>query len=155
MNPHYRAQLEWIAQRPEECPVESIRMIASDLLTSFTLIEQWKQKVADLEEQIARPRARRGDPETSHEAAASVQNLTERRRAVFKALQATGPATDLELWFFYQTHRDSRGWPQQSESGLRTRRAELVDLGKVKESGVSMVTGRKRIVWVTAVPDLV
>lgn len=153
---HYLAQLRWIAEHPEDCPVDSIRVIATDLLTSFDLIHEWKQKVADLEARATKPRARNTDPDTSHRAAKKVKhNITERRRAAFQALQAMGPATDLGLWFYYQTHRGSKGWPQQSESGLRTRRAELVRLGKIQQSGVSEITNRKRIVWETAVADLV
>lgn len=87
--------------------------------------------------------ARRTDPWSSHEAAASVTKVRESQKAVLEALTILGPMTDEELAHQYG------GTPQQSPSGLRTRRSELVELGKVRDSGQRRVlrSGRRAIVW--------
>lgn len=91
------------------------------------------------------PRARREDPETSHEAAGSVRNLTAVQSAILMILRAAGPGTDEEIARAYL----SLDRPPCSPSGLRSRRAELVRLGKVEDSGerVKLETGRNAIVW--------
>lgn len=92
--------------------------------------------------------ARRTDPETSHEAADSVLNLTAKRRAVLEVLdgiEALSGLADREIAGFY---RDDPDRPQQSPSGLRTRRCELVDAGLVADSGLRVeYGGRRHIVW--------
>lgn len=97
-----------------------------------------------------KPRARRRDPETSHAAARSVTGLNEKRQAVLDLLTVHGPMTDERLAFEYRTRTTECGGmlPVQSSSGLRTRRAELVDLGLVKMVGEShLATGRRARVW--------
>ena len=99
-----------------------------------------------------RAHARRTDPSTSHEAARSVHGLTERREAVLRILRERGPMTDSRMVAAYLEERDqdplAREWPQQSVSGLRTRRAELVDDGLVVPVGESRTpAGRRAIVW--------
>lgn len=93
-------------------------------------------------------RARRSDPETSHAAAASlsVDRLREQQRYVLMLLEIWGPSTDVQLARFHATDSDA---PRMSPSGLRTRRAELVRMGKVRDTGgrVVLPTGRKAIVW--------
>lgn len=61
-------------------------------------------------------------------------------------LVAGGPMTDEQL---QQTYSEQRGLPAQSPSGLRTRRAELVDAGLVEPTGDKrpMTTGRLARVW--------
>ena len=86
--------------------------------------------------------ARRTDPETSHAAAESVRNLRMSQSYVLSILREVGPMTDECL----------QGWidPKvMSPSGIRTRRSELVKLGKVEWSGekVPMSTGRMARVW--------
>lgn len=89
--------------------------------------------------------ARRTDPATSHEAAGSVRELTDRQRAVLTCFHVWGPMTDEQLVDRYQ--RSDR--PAQSPSGIRTRRSELVARGDVIDTGLKevMSTGRRAIVW--------
>jgi hypothetical protein len=93
--------------------------------------------------------ARAGDPETSWQAARSLVNLTARRAAVLDVLTRCGPCADFELAILYAVAEDDDEHPPQSPSGLRTRRAELVDAGKVRDSGRRVLTpaGRHAIVW--------
>jgi hypothetical protein len=83
-------------------------------------------------------RARRRDPSTSREAVASMtpQRQTARRLAVLACMELMGRAgTDEEIAAWYLARREHHGWPSQSPSGLRTRRAELVALGMVMHDG--------------------
>jgi hypothetical protein len=92
------------------------------------------------------PRARHTDPETSHDAAASVKELRRRQAAVWYVLDMEGPLTDEELVKAYAVR-----WPHfpQSPSGLRTRRAELVARGLVEWTGRRrpLVSGRLAREW--------
>lgn len=98
------------------------------------------------------PFARNTDPETSHEAASSVRNMTQTMQAILKLLTLK-PMHDQELIKFYEAQvrmgADERDFPRASESGIRSRRAELVELGLVKDSGAreQLASGRKAIVW--------
>lgn len=89
---------------------------------------------------------RSGSPETSYEAAASVEDLTAKQNAVCWLLREFGAMTDQQIAQRYPTP----GFlPVQSESGLRTRRSELVALGKVEFSGSwgSTSGGRRSRIW--------
>jgi hypothetical protein len=95
------------------------------------------------------PRARLGDPRTSHDAAKSLdpEKLSTCRTLILGLLRER-PRSDEEIaadtcWVNFP----------QSPSSLRTRRAELVDAGLVRQSGRLGVTksGRKTIIW-EAVP---
>lgn len=90
------------------------------------------------------PFARRTDPTTSHEAAESVQNLTETQKFILKAL--VRPRTDVEL---VEAYRAFKLAPRASESGIRSRRAELVQAGVVVDSGdrTKLPSGRMATVW--------
>jgi len=92
--------------------------------------------------------ARFSDPDTSHEAAASVKLRQSQEKVL--ALLKQGPATDEQLG-----NRALLRAVKISPSGLRTRRCELVDLGLVVDSGVRITTdnGRKAIVWAVANGD--
>jgi hypothetical protein len=92
------------------------------------------------------PFARLLDPATSHEAAQSVGNITPLKRAILDALQVA--MTDEELIL---TVRNTHG-NIASESGIRSRRAELVRDGFVEDTGSrsKTVSGRSTIVWVKA-----
>ena len=103
------------------------------------------------------PRARRTDPQTSHDAAASVENLSQKQEAVLKVIR-TFPIglVDVGLVNAYTMLQkmpagaNGVGYlPEQSESGLRSRRSELVDRGLVRDSGkrMKLPSGRKAIVW--------
>lgn len=101
-----------------------------------------------------RKKARATDPATSHAAVATVTeaSLNQKQDAVLKALRVcNGRACDSELLEAYGALRelDPDAYPQQSPSGLRTRRHELVQLGKVADLGirVTLPTGRQSIVW--------
>ncbi len=85
--------------------------------------------------------ARHSDPDTSHEAAASVKHIRRSQEVVLALLKDLGPVTDEELYVFAQDN--------MTRSGARTRRKELVDKRLVKDSGMKRLTisGRKSIVW--------
>jgi len=94
-------------------------------------------------------RARTGDPDTSHEAAASVRDLTGSQDAVLSVLEWHGPIADNDLVRRYQlaTETDNTLRPL-SESGIRSRRAELVRLGRVVHVGYTTLdSGRRARVW--------
>jgi hypothetical protein len=103
-------------------------------------------------ESWGKARARSSDPETSHAAAASVRDLTAKQQAVLDCLScAAAPVTDQELALLYEALRHDEQWPEQSPSGLRTRRAELVDRGVVASVGRKRLdTGRLGRTWAAA-----
>lgn len=86
------------------------------------------------------PVARATDPATSHKAAASVVEITEKRQAVLDVL-ADGSFTDEEIYPLLKV--------KMSTSGARTRRSELCKAGLVIDSGETRLTaaGRQTIVW--------
>lgn len=90
------------------------------------------------------PNARKTDPKTSHEAAEKVANVHIVRQYVLKALNR--PRTDEDL---REAYNALKGAPTASESGIRSRRAELVRQGLVKSTGRTEKTryGRSAIVW--------
>mgnify|MGYP000364252033 CR=1 FL=1 len=93
------------------------------------------------------PAARATDPATSHQAAASVQNVTATQSAVLRLL--TWPLTDEELVDQYYNLASVGGAPNASPSGIRSRRAELVARGLVQDSGerTKLSSGRQAIRW--------
>jgi hypothetical protein len=101
----------------------------------------------------ATPRARSTDPGTSHAAARSIKGVTlPNQRAVlrvFRELHAFGGMTDEELLAQYRAHARSLSLPNQSDSGLRTRRRELTDAGYLRDSGLTKIlpSRRRAIVW--------
>lgn len=94
-------------------------------------------------------RARNTDPETSHQAAASIDKLLERQRDVYNAFLMFGPVPDHVLVNGMQSLAKLGRVKHQSESGIRTRRSELVEKGLVEDTGERVVlpSGRKSIVW--------
>ena len=105
-----------------------------------------------------RAAARRTDPDTSHAAAASVKDLTGKQAAVLRIVrlltERNGGATDEQIAAAYSVHIPWDNLPEQSDSGLRTRRCELVRRGLVVDSGERRLNaaGRKCAVW-TVVTD--
>lgn len=93
------------------------------------------------------PRARNTDPSTSHEAAKSVKDITLTKRYIMKCLIRA--RTDVELVEAYNNLKEA---PRASESGIRSRRAELVREGYVVPTGleVQLPSGRYAKVWQTA-----
>ena len=90
------------------------------------------------------PFARTHDRATSHEAAQSVTNVTATQQAILNALVL--PMSDDALIRFIRLTGLA-----VSESGVRSRRAELVGLGLVKSVGITKsATGRSMNVWAKA-----
>lgn len=91
--------------------------------------------------------ARKTDPTTSHAAAASVKDITSTQEFILMAL--TRPLTDVDLVSAYRAFKSA---PPASESGICSRRSELVALGKVVDTGarVRLASGRHAIVWQVA-----
>lgn len=96
--------------------------------------------------------ARATDPQTSHDAADSVKDLNATQNMIFRLLEIM-PMSDEDLINYYQQQirmgADERDCPRASESGIRSRRAELVRMGKVVDSGdrARTASGRSTIVW--------
>ncbi len=80
-------------------------------------------------------RARRNDPDTSHQAAASVSIKTIRKTHNFivRVLYNIIEATDEEMWLLYERRHKEEF--KTSQSGLRTRRSELQKAGWVESAG--------------------
>jgi hypothetical protein len=89
------------------------------------------------------PFARKSDPTTSHEAAASVTDVTATQQAILKVLAR--PRTDEEL---IQAYRRMKNAPFASDSGIRSRRSELAAKGLLAIVGESRTqSGRKTRIW--------
>jgi hypothetical protein len=99
-----------------------------------------------------RPRARKSDPQTSHVAAKSVRDKVRwSQQAVldcFRFIEGRGDysagVTDPHWMRNYKLNREDHGWPEQSDSGLRTRRHELVVAGQVESAGEWKGEGGRR-----------
>ena len=92
-------------------------------------------------------RARKSDPVTSHEAGEQVKNLTETKQAILKILKKS-KLSDGQLYMVYYDLAVRGKVPFASESGLRSRRSELVTAGLVEAVGFDKtVFGRRTIVW--------
>lgn len=92
--------------------------------------------------------ARHTDPQTSHDAAATVKNITQTKQHILQIL-SLGDRTDEELISKYKIWGEANGWKPISESGIRSRRADLVKAGLVIDSGKTktLPTGRQAIIW--------
>jgi hypothetical protein len=95
--------------------------------------------------------ARTGDPSTSHAAAASLTaDVLRRSQAdVLAVLREIGPSTDTELVDAYIARALAEKVSGQSESGVRTRRKELVRAQEVVDTGrrERLPSGRNSIIW--------
>jgi len=98
--------------------------------------------------------ARPSDPETSHEAAESLdaEHIRKSQTAVLAVLGYLGQSTDARLVKTYIELAELGQVPQQSPSGIRTRRKELTRLGRVLDTGHRSIapSGRRSIVWSVA-----
>jgi len=99
-------------------------------------------------QEVTIPRARNTDPATSHDAAASVGEVTETQAIILMLLRET-PMCDEKLIEQYRLGEKLWGYPHKSESGIRSRRAELVRKGLVETVGLQerMSTGRFAFIW--------
>lgn len=102
-----------------------------------------------------RARARRGDPETSKQAARSVADLRGSQADVLKVFRDYGHGqgfTDEELLRAYRRGMKAGIVRQQSDSGIRSRRAEIAEAGFVVDSTRRARTraGREAVVWTLA-----
>ena len=92
--------------------------------------------------------ARRNDPQTSHKAAASVSltNLGKTKDLILAILREVGPMTDERII----SHFHRRTYPEKvaADSGIRTRRAWLVDNGFIEACGTGKTaSGRECQIW--------
>jgi hypothetical protein len=71
--------------------------------------------------------------------------LTPAQQAVYRFLKARGPLTDAELTALYPTDAASIIAAIQTDSGLRTRRAELVKKGYVVRAGTKLAPSNRTI----------
>lgn len=97
------------------------------------------------------PHARITDPHTSHEAAASVDNISATKLVILGLLES--PKTDEQLVDAYNKARATfpEIVPRASASGIRSRRAELFQVNKVVPVGYARTeSNRKAIVWEAA-----
>lgn len=95
-------------------------------------------------------KSRRTDPATSK--AAGARHTGDRVRPsqarVMAALRLYGPQTDKELVELVKDMEREQGFQKvQSDSGVRSRRAELVKLGRVEPLGERVVDGYRCTVW--------
>lgn len=99
-----------------------------------------------------KPIARTTDPATSHAAAASVNDVTLTQYAILVLLRDQD-MTDQELVEAYHAawYIDPVTVPRASDSGIRSRRAELVARGLVVDTGnrTRTASGRQAILWGT------
>jgi hypothetical protein len=92
------------------------------------------------------PYARKTDPYTSHEAAASVKNFTLTQQAILGLLKS--PMTDEDLVERYDLQSRVGLAPMASPSGIRTARHKLVERGVVDSVGEGRSRfGRKALIW--------
>lgn len=89
------------------------------------------------------PYARKSDPQTSHDAARSVGNITQTQSYILRALKR--PRSDEQL---LEAYRAMKHAPKASDSGIRSRRAELARMGLIKEVGLARTeAGRQTRIW--------
>lgn len=90
----------------------------------------------------AQAHARSTDVAESHAAAASVKDLTGNQRAILAVMRTwPSPLTDEKLVEIYTRQYKAMNLPRQSESGLRSRRAELARAEKIVEAGKGTTAG--------------
>jgi hypothetical protein len=92
-------------------------------------------------------KARKSDPVTSHEAAESVKNLSATKEGILIALGSRSMSDSQIAWEYNRLVLSNKA-PMASESGLRSRRSELVADGLVEADGFGKTPfGRRTILW--------
>lgn len=88
--------------------------------------------------------ARAADPDTSHQAAARVRDISEAQAAIIRLFKSFGPMCDEKLVRIYERFMREQPtiYPLQSPSGIRSRRAELTDPAKCQPPKI-VYTGEK------------
>lgn len=130
---------------PADCCWDGCRVAGECPLGYFARdIAESPRAVRELYE--PRAHARRGDPVTSHEAAAKITSaeIRESQLAVMRVFRRFGPMHDKLLVERYTFEQEPWGMPVQEESGIRTRRKELVDMGWLEHSGEYFILPGKR-----------
>lgn len=91
------------------------------------------------------PSTRTTDPQTSHDAEKSVSKLAQSYNNIIELFTDHGPMNDAQLIAAWRFRFGSKA----AESGIRSRRAELVAAGRIEDSGekIPMESGRMSIVW--------
>lgn len=109
-----------------------------------------KEEAISMAVALLRVVTRKGHPNTSRDAAASVTKLTQ-KRVLLRAFSYAPRSTETGISYTYEKLRQQnpQDYPLQSPSGLRARRSELVRLGLIRDSGERVKTpyGRYAIVW--------
>lgn len=95
--------------------------------------------------------AKRDDPTTSWEAAASISpdQLRDRHKAVLRVLKTFGPQHNDALADKYQAIAAQWDLPSQTDQSVRSRRSELTKMGLVVDTGETVVlgSGRRAVIW--------
>ncbi len=92
-------------------------------------------------------KARKSDPITSHEAAESVKNLSATKEGILIVLGSRSMSDSQIAWEYNRLVLSNKA-PMASESGLRSRRSELVADGLVEADGFGKTPfGRRTILW--------
>ncbi len=93
------------------------------------------------------PFARGTDPQTSHDAANSIADVTPLQERILQCFDTYGAMADEELIRQYKRTYGIH-WPA-ADSSIRSRRKELVDKGKLLPTFSRAMTnaGRQSIVW--------
>ena len=91
------------------------------------------------------PNTRTLNPSTSHQAEKSVGKLADSYRIILDIFRTYGPMNDETLIATWK----SKAEKYASDSGIRSRRSELVSAGLIVDSGErqKMRSGRDSIVW--------
>lgn len=116
---------------------------------TFEIVTRWADHVAILIADDEVPTARWSDPSESHKAAASVRSTGPTHRRIMELFKDKPQMTDSEIKYQWQVREVRDDWPKISDSGLRTRRRELVTAGLLRDSKRRLTTkgGRTTAVW--------
>lgn len=142
---------EWIAyRRAAVLPEPGGSMTEQSELCTPCEMERTPEQKINLLESFVKSRvaahARSTDPQTSHDAAARISNFTNVAMGILETLIEYGPMHDEKLIAKFREYCPS---VKASDSGIRSRRAELVGYGELRDSGDRAKTksGRDSIVW--------